>query len=209
MQTSPSYSNDHSGLAALIRLYAIAGDKRSDEGKAQLEKVSDALRTAKWLLTKQVGRVVGTFSGLEWYELLGEYVRAMKRLVDAGDKDLTDIYKKNLNTLLANKDKRLQFIRERLKPTPAELEQLDGLLLEDIVNTGAYIRHRDMGLMEEDLWHWEAVRAANSQIGSILETLIGKRRDGHESDKSDFRASGHEYGHDGRRHDKRDGPSPR
>jgi hypothetical protein len=209
MQTSPSYSNDHSGLAALIRLYAIAGDKKSEEGKAQQEKVASAIRSAKRLLSKHVGKVVGTFSSLEWRELLDEYAKAMKGLVKAGDADLPNIYRENLNTLLANKDKRLQFIRERLKPTPAELEQLDGLLLEDIVNTGAYVRHRDMGLMEEDLWHWEAVRAANSQIGSIIETLIGRRRDGHESDNSTFGKGGHEYGHDGRQHNQRDGPGPR
>jgi len=209
MPTSPSYSNDHSGLAALIRLYAIAGDKKSEEGKAQQEKVASAIRSAKRLLMKHMGEAVGTFSSLEWRELLDEYAKAMKGLVKAGDADLPNIYRENLNTLLANKDKRLQFIRERLKPAPEELEQLDGLLMSDIVNTGAYIRHRDMGLMEEDLWHWEAVRAANSQIGSIIETLMGRRRDGHESDNSTFGTGGYEHGHDGRQRDKRNRASPR
>jgi hypothetical protein len=205
MPSHSSYASDHAGLAALVRLYAIAGDKRNDEGVAQQEKVAGALRDAKWQLTKHIGKRAGTFPGIEWYELLGEYVKAMKRLVEAGDKDFPDIYKKCLNTLLANKDKRLQFVRERLKPTPEELKTLDDLLMSDIVNTGAYIRHRDGGLMDEELWYWENVRAANSQIGSIMETLIKRRRDEDESDTSDGEPAKDRDGTDRRRRPKSDG----
>lgn len=182
---STTYAADQAGLANLIRLYAIAGDKRSAEGRAQQEKVSGALKAERWRLTKHVGRGVGFFPSIEWYELVGEYVRAMKRLADAGDKNLPDVYKKNLNTLLANKDKRLQFVRERLRPAPEELERLDTLLSSDIANTGAYIRHRDRGLMEDELWYWENAKSANSQIGSMLESLIKRRRDGDEHNASD------------------------
>ena len=178
MTTASSYIKDHCGLTTLIRLYAIAGDKRSADGKAQQEKISKAMRSVRWQLTKHIGRGIGIFPSIEWYELVSEYIRAMKGLADAGDQNLPDIYEKNINTLLANKDKRLQFVKEHLKPSSEEQKSLNDAMQADIAGTAAYTSARDNGLMDDELVQWESVKAANALIGSLVDELITKRRDG-------------------------------
>jgi len=199
--TASSYTKDHCGLTTLIRLYAIAGDKRSADGKAQQEKVAKAMRSVRWKLTKHIGRGIGIFPSIEWYELVSEYIRAMKGLADAGDRGLPDIREKNINTLLANKDKRLQFVKEHLKPSPEELKALNDAMQEDITGTAAYMSARDNGLMDDELVQWGSVKASNALAGNLVEALMRKRRDGkqHESDIADYGQAKHRDGHDRRR----------
>jgi hypothetical protein len=201
LTTASSYTKDHCGLTTLIRLYAIAGDKRSADGKAQQEKIAKAMRSVRWQLTKHIGKGIGIFPSIEWYELVSEYIRAMKGLVDAGDQNLPDIHEKNINTLLANKDKRQQFVTEHLKPSPEEQTALSDAMQEDITGTAAYTSARDNGLMSDELVQWESVKASNALVGSTIEALMRKRRDGkqHESNGTDLGKSAHRHEHDRRR----------
>jgi CRISPR/Cas system CSM-associated protein Csm2 small subunit len=201
-KAASSYSKDHCGLTTLIRLYAIAGDKHSADGKAQQEKIAKAMRTVRWQLTKHIGRGIGIFPSIEWYELVSEYIRAMKGLADAGDQNLPDIYQKNLNTVSANRDKRAQFVREHLKPSSEEQKTLSTAMQEDITGTAAYMSARDNGLMDDEVVQWESVKAANALIGSLVDELIEKRRDGNSHDKrnaTDVGEAKHRNGHDRRR----------
>ena len=177
MTPRPPYSNEHDGLTTLIRLYALAGDLKGDGQHPRQDKIGKALRLARWEVAKDIGQTLGLFPQLEWYELVGEYIKAMKSLIDAGDNDLRDTYKKGLNTLIANKDKRLQFLTERLKPSSDEVDTLKKLMMDDIIHTSGYIRCRDKGQTDDDLWHWEMVRATSSQIGALMDALIQKRGD--------------------------------
>ena len=179
MSTSPKppYSQEHVGLIKLIRLYALAGDSNGPQKGQRQDKIASAMKKVRWDLSKDISRVLGLFAGLEWFELIGEYLRAMRTLAEAGDSDLPDNYREGLNTLLANRDKRLQFIKERLKPTPEEYEQLSGCLTADIVDTSGYIRCRDTGLGDDELHHWEYVKNANTQIGVTMDALLSRKRD--------------------------------
>lgn len=200
MTPRPPYSNEHNGLTTLIRLYALAGDLKGADQRLRQNKIYSALKTARWELAKDIGRYLGLFPQLEWYELVGEYIKAVKSLVDAGDNDLRDTYKKGLNTLIANKDKRVQFITERLKAIPDEVETLKKLLMEDIIHTSGYIRCRDKNENDDELWHWEQVRATNSQIGTMIDALIQKRGDENgKSESADGRPCGQFDGNDRRR----------
>lgn len=181
MKNNSTYSKEHASLRNLVRLYVLAGDLKGEERKSRQKKIKASMKKVKWHLMKIVGREIGMFASFEWFRQLDDYIRGMKILADAGDRNLPNRYRKGLNILIANKDKCCQFIKERFKPSAEELENVKNLLMADIVSTSGYIRCRDRGLMADELQHWSMVRSVNAQFGEIMDRLIEKqRRDEHE-----------------------------
>ena len=172
-----SFVQDYIHLRNLIRMYVIAGDKKSRKSK---ENILKELRKTNKDLSRHISKQKGVFAGLEFYRIMREFYTSIVDMSDAGDRNLPGEYRKHLNTLLSNTNKRLSFININLNPTADERDFLNRMMMREISSTNGYIHARDVGAMDDDSRYWNEVRDTSVLIGNLMQ----KKLDGDEQDES-------------------------